>query len=184
MTTQGWFQLVLYGAVLLALVRPLGSYMARVFEGKPVFLDRVFGPVERLFYRLMGIDPAREVGWKSYAVSMMVFSAVGLAAVYALQRFQGALPLNPARLGAVSPDSSFNTAISFVTNTNWQGYGGETTMSYLTQMAGLAVQNFVSAATGMAVLAALIRGLARRCTDTVGNFWVDLTRSTLYILLP
>src|SRR5690242_14056606 len=184
MTIRDWSQLILYGAALLALVRPLGSYMARVYEGKPVFLDRVLRPLERILYRLFGVDPAKETGWKSYAVSMMAFSAVGLAVVYGLQRFQASLPLNPAGLSAVSPDSSFNTAVSFVTNTNWQGYGGETTMSTLTQMAGLAVQNFVSAAAGMAVLAALLRGLARRCSDSIGNFWVDLTRSTLYILLP
>ena len=184
MTLRDGFQLVLYGGLLLALVKPLGKYMARVYEGKPVFLSRVLGPLERFCYRLSGVDPAKEVGWKSYAVSLMVFSAAGLAVVYALQRLQSLLPLNPAGLGPVSPDSSFNTAVSFVTNTNWQGYGGESTMSDLTQMAGLGVQNFVSAASGMAVLAALIRGLARRCSDTVGNFWVDLTRSTLYILLP
>ena len=184
MSIRGWVQLVLYGAALLALVRPLGLYMARVYQGKPVFLDRVFGPLERILYRLFGVDPAKETGWKSYAVAMMAFSVVGLVVVYGLQRLQAFLPLNPAGLAAVSPDSSFNTAVSFVTNTNWQGYGGETTLSTLTQMAGLAVQNFVSAAAGMAVLAALLRGLARRCTDTVGNFWVDLTRSTLYILLP
>jgi len=184
MNTSGWLQVILYLVALLALVRPLGAYMARVYEGKPTVLGRLLGPVERLCYRLFGVDPSKEVGWKSYAVSLMVFSTAGLAVLYALQRFQSSLPLNPAGLGAVSPDSSFNTAVSFVTNTNWQGYGGETTMSYLTQMAGLAVQNFVSAACGMAVLVALIRGLARRCTDTVGNFWVDLTRSTLYILLP
>ncbi|MBV8880803.1 MAG: potassium-transporting ATPase subunit KdpA, partial [Planctomycetaceae bacterium] len=183
MTTREWFQLTLYIVALLALVRPLGSYMARVYEGKPVFLSRVLGPVERFFYKISGIDPAREVGWKSYAVSLMVFSTSGLVALYALQRLQAFLPLNPAGLGPVSPDSSFNTAVSFVTNTDWQGYGGETTMSTLTQMAGLGVQNFVSAAAGMAILAAFIRGLARRCTDTVGNFWVDLTRSTIYILL-
>ena len=184
MNTRGWIQLALYGMALLAIVKPLGVHMARVYEGKPTFLDRFLGPLERLCYRLIGVDPSREVGWKSYAVSLMTFSAVGLAVVYAVQRVQSLLPLNPAGLGAVSPDSSFNTAVSFVTNTNWQGYGGEVTMSYLTQMAGLAVQNFVSAASGMAVLAALIRGLARRCTETVGNFWVDLTRTTLYILLP
>src|SRR5207247_2217293 len=128
--------------------------------------------------------PAEEMGWKTYAATMLLFNLAGLLAVYGLQRVQGVLPLNPQQFGAVSPDSSFNTAVSFATNTNWQGYGGETTMSYLTQMLGLTVQNFVSAATGMAVLVALIRGLTRRSAQTIGNFWVDLTRSTLYILLP
>jgi K+-transporting ATPase ATPase A chain len=184
MTANGVLQLLLYMAVLLALVKPLGWFMARVYQGKPCGLDRVLGPVERFIYRLAGVRPEHEMGWKSYAAAVMLFSGVGLLFVYGLQRLQGMLPLNPQGLGAVSPDSSFNTAVSFVTNTNWQGYGGETTMSYLTQMLGLGVQNFVSAATGMAVLVALIRGLARRSTGTIGNFWVDLTRSTLYILLP
>jgi potassium-transporting ATPase potassium-binding subunit len=170
--------------VLLALAKPLGSYMARVYEGKPCGLDRVLGPLERLIYRLSGVRAGEEMDWRLYALAMLLFSAVGILFVYALQRLQGFLPWNPQRLGAVSPDSSFNTAMSFVTNTNWQGYGGETTMSSLTQMLGLTVQNFVSAATGMAVLVAFIRGLARRNAKTIGNFWVDLTRTTLYILLP
>jgi K+-transporting ATPase ATPase A chain len=177
-------QLVLYVVVLLALARPLGAYMARVYEGRACGLDRVLGWLERLIYRLCGVRPAEEQGWKTYAVAMMLFNLVGLLAAYALQRLQGVLPLNPMALAAVSPDSSFNTAVSFATNTNWQGYGGETTMSYLTQMLALTVQNFVSAAAGMATLAALIRGLARRSAQTVGNFWMDLTRTTLYILLP
>ncbi len=184
MSTNGVLQILLYIAVLLALAKPLGWFMARVYQGKPCGLDRVLGPVERLIYRLAGVKADREMGWKLYAAAVMIFSAVGLFFVYALQRLQGILPLNPQGLGAVSPDSSFNTSVSFVTNTNWQGYGGETTMSYLTQMLGLGVQNFVSAATGMAVLVALIRGLSRRTSSTIGNFWVDLTRSTLYILLP
>jgi K+-transporting ATPase ATPase A chain len=177
MTTNGLLQIVLYFAVLLALTKPLGAYMARVYEGKP------FG-VERLIYRLCGVRPEEEMDWKVYASALLAFSAVGFVFLYALQRLQGFLPWNPAKLGAVSPGSSFNTSTSFVTNTNWQGYGGETTMSYLTQMLGLTVQNFVSAATGMAVLVALLRGLVRRNAKTIGNFWVDLTRTTLYILLP
>jgi K+-transporting ATPase ATPase A chain len=177
-------QLLLYLAVLLALVKPLGWFMARVYQGKPCGLDRVLGPIERLIYLLAGVKSDREMGWKTYAAAVMLFTGLCLLVVYGLQRLQGMLPLNPRGLGGVSPDSSFNTSVSFVTNTNWQGYGGETTMSYLTQMLGLGVQNFVSAATGMAVLVALIRGLARRSSTTIGNFWVDLTRSTLYILLP
>src|SRR5882672_9792638 len=184
MTANGIFQLLLYMAVLIALAKPLGAYMARVYENRRIALDRVLGPLERLIYRLCGIRAADEMGWKTYTVAMLVFNLVGLLVVYGLQRVQGILPLNPQGFGAVSPDSSFNTAVSFATNTNWQGYGGETTMSYLTQMAGLTVQNFVSAATGMAVLVALIRGFARRTAQTIGNFWEDLTRTTLYILLP
>ncbi len=177
-------QLVVYLVVLLALVKPVGAYMTRVYQGEHTVLDRVIGPVERLVYRMAGVNPADEMDWRVYAIALMVFNVVGLLLVYALQRLQGFLPLNPAGLGAVSPDSSWNTAVSFATNTNWQGYGGETTMSYLTQMLALAVQNFVSAATGMAVLVALIRGLARHTTKGIGNFWVDATRNTLYILLP
>ena len=184
MTANGIFQLVFYLVLLLALAKPLGAYMARVYEGRRVALERVLGWLERLVYRVGGIDPSREAGWRDYALAMMTFNIAGLAVVYLLQRLQGVLPLNPQGLGAVSPDSSFNTAVSFATNTNWQGYGGETTMSYLTQMLGLTVQNFVSAATGMAILAAFIRGFVRRSAETIGNFWVDLTRTTLYILLP
>jgi K+-transporting ATPase ATPase A chain len=184
MTANGVFQLVLYVVVLLALAKPLGAYMARVYEGRPFGLDRVLGPVERLIYRLSGVRPDEEMNWKNYAIAMLVFNMLGLFAVYLLQRVQGGLPLNPQGLGAVSPDSSFNTAVSFATNTNWQGYGGETTMSYLTQMLALTVQNFVSAAAGMATLIAFIRGFVRRSAETIGNFWVDLTRTTLYILMP
>jgi K+-transporting ATPase ATPase A chain len=184
MTANGILQLVLYVVVLLALAKPLGAYMARVFEGRRIALDRVLGWFERLVYRLGGIRADQETGWKHYAIAMMTFNIAGLVVLYLLQRLQGVLPLNPQALGAVSPDSSFNTAVSFATNTNWQGYGGETTMSYLTQMLGLAVQNFVSAATGIATLAAFVRGFARRSAETIGNFWVDLTRTTLYILLP
>ena len=174
----------LYFVVLLAAAKPLGEFMARVFQGEPTFLHRPLGWLERLTYKASGVDPAREMRWTEYAVVCLVFNLVGLVAVYAIQRLQHLLPLNPAALGAVSPDSSFNTAVSFATNTNWQGYGGESTMSYLTQMAALAVQNFVSAATGIAVLVALARAFARRSTATIGNFWVDLTRTTVYVLLP
>lgn len=184
MTINGLAQIGLYFVVLLALGKPLGWYMARVYEGQPCGLDRVIGPLERLIYRLCGVRETEEMDWKTYGIAMLLFNAMGLVALYALQRVQGFLPLNPAGLGAVTPDLAFNTAASFVTNTNWQAYGGETTLSYLTQMLGLTVQNFVSAATGMAVLVVLIRGLARRSALTIGNFWTDLVRSTLYILLP
>jgi K+-transporting ATPase ATPase A chain len=184
MTTFGWIQLVFYLVVLLALAKPLGAFMASVYQGERTFLDPILGPVERLVYRLSGVRADQEMGWKTYALAMMLFNVLGLLAVYLLQRVQASLPLNPQGLGAVTPDSSWNTATSFATNTNWQGYGGEVTMSYLTQMLGLTVQNFVSAATGMAVLVALIRGIARHMGKTIGNFWVDLTRTTLYILLP
>jgi K+-transporting ATPase ATPase A chain len=184
MTANGYTQLALYVAVLLLLAKPLGAYMARIYEGQPAVLNRIGAPFERLVYRLCGIDPEREMHWIQYALAMLWFNLLGLLALYAYQRFQALLPLNPESMAAVSPDSSFNTAVSFATNTNWQGYGGESTMSYLTQMLGMTVQNFVSAASGMATLVALIRGFTRRSADTVGNFWVDLTRSTLYILLP
>jgi potassium-transporting ATPase potassium-binding subunit len=183
MTANAFLQLLFYVVVLTMLAKPLGAYMANVYEGRSA-ANRVGGPVENLIYRLCGIDAGREMRWFEYAVAMLAFNLLGLLAVYALQRFQAFLPLNPQNLGAVSSDSSFNTAVSFATNTNWQGYGGETTMSYLTQMLGLTVQNFVSAASGMATLIALIRGFTRRTVQTVGNFWVDMTRSTLYILLP
>ncbi len=184
MTTNGLLQIVLYLVVLIVLAKPLGSYMARVYEGETTFLDRILGPIERLIYRVSGILPEVEMNWKTYAVAMLIFNLFGLLVVYGLQRVQQVLPLNPQGLGAVSPDSAFNTAVSFASNTNWQGYGGETTMSYLTQVLALTVQNFVSAATGMAVLIALIRGLQRKSAQTIGNFWSDLTRTTLYILLP
>jgi K+-transporting ATPase ATPase A chain len=170
--------------VLIALAKPLGTYMARVYQGERTFLDPVLRPVEKLIYRLSGVHPDEEMNWKIYAIAMLLFNGLGLLVVYALQRLQGFLPLNPQGFGAVSPDSSWNTAVSFATNTNWQGYGGETTMSYLTQMLAMTVQNFVSAATGMAILIAMIRGLVRATAKTIGNFWVDLTRSVLYILLP
>ena len=184
MTPASWLQLILYMVVLLALAKPLGTFMANVYEGKRTFLHPVLEPVERVSYRLAGVRADQEMDWKIYALAVMIFNVLGLFVVYLIQRVQASLPLNPAGLGAVSPDSSWNTAVSFITNTNWQGYGGETTMSYLTQMLGLAVQNFFSAATGMAVMVALIRGIARHTTKDIGSFWVDLTRTTLYILLP
>ena len=184
MTTNGFLQIALYLALLLLLVKPLGSYMARVYQGERTWLHLLLGPVERWTYRLLGVDPAREMGWKIYTLSVLLFSVVGMVVLYALQRLQGVLPLNPQGFAAVPPTLSFNTAVSFVTNTNWQAYGGETTMSYLTQMAGLTVQNFASAAAGMAILVALTRGLARHSAGTIGNFWVDFLRGVLYILLP
>ena len=184
MTGSGILQIVLYLAVLVALTRPLGAFMARVYEGQRTWLSPAIAPLERLVYRVAGVDPARDQDWKRYALAVLVFNLAGFLTVYLLQRLQGILPLNPQGFGAVTPDSAFNTAVSFATNTNWQGYGGETTMSYLTQMLGLGVQNFVSAASGMAVLVALIRGFVRREATGIGNFWVDLTRSTLYVLLP
>ncbi len=184
MTLNGYLQIAVYLIVLIGLAKPLGLYMTRVYEGKSVGLDRALGPLERLLYRLCGVPSGEEMSWKKYALAMLLFNFAGLIVVYVLQRFQAWLPLNPEGFGAVTPDSSFNTAISFASNTNWQGYGGETTMSYLTQMLGLTVQNFVSAAAGMATLAAFIRGLARHTAQTLGNFWVDLVRTTLYILLP
>jgi K+-transporting ATPase ATPase A chain len=183
-TASGIDQIVIYLALLLCLAWPLGAYMARVYEGKPLPLERLQRPLERAVYRLGGIRPEEEMSWRSYAGAVLLFSAIGLVCLYLLQRLQGVLPFNPQGLPAVAPDSAFNTAVSFVSNTNWQGYGGESTLSYLTQMAGLGVQNFLSAAAGMAVLVALIRGLVRRSAATIGNFWVDLTRTVLHILLP
>jgi K+-transporting ATPase ATPase A chain len=184
MTAQGILQAVVFLVVLAALSKPLGEFMAKVFERRPTFLDRVLGPVERVLYRVSGIPPEQDMRWTTYAGAMLLFNFVGFLAVYALQRLQATLPLNPEALPATSAHLAFNTAVSFATNTNWQSYGGETTMSYLTQMLGLTVQNFVSAASGMAVLAALIRGFARRSAQGIGNFWVDVTRSTLYVLAP
>ena len=184
MTTSAWMEIGLYLVVLLALVRPLGWYKARVYTGQPCGLDRIIGPAERLIYRLCGIRPETEMNWPTYAIAMLVFNGLGVVSVYVLLRAQVWLPLNPQHLPEVSPDLAFNTAISFATNTNWQAYSGESALSYLTQMLGLSVQNFLSAASGMAVLIALIRGITRRLTETIGNFWVDVTRSTLYVLLP
>ena len=184
MTTNDFIQIGLYLAVLLLLLKPMGSYMAQVFSDAPNRVTRIGGGIERLLYRLCGIRSDEDMGWKRYALAMLLFNVLGLLVVYLLQRAQLWLPLNPQHFGAVSPDSAMNTAISFATNTNWQGYSGETTMSYLTQMLGLAVQNFLSAATGIAVLVAVVRGFVRRGAGALGNFWVDLTRATLYVLLP
>jgi len=180
----GLIQIVIYLIVLLILVKPLGTYMARVYSGQSTWLERLLGPVERLLYRLAGVNLQEEMDWKQYALALLLFNGLGFLALYGLLRLQSLLPLNPAHLGAVGPDTALNIAISFATNTNWQNYGGETTLGYLVQMLGLTTQNFVSAAMGMAVLAALIRGLARHSAQVIGNFWVDLTRTTLYILLP
>jgi potassium-transporting ATPase potassium-binding subunit len=184
MTANDYLQTGLYLAVLLLLVKPLGGYIAAVFSDAPNRVTRIGAGGERVIYRLCGIRADEDMGWKRYALAVLLFNILGVLVVYALQRLQPWLPLNPQHFGAVSADSSMNTAISFATNTNWQGYGGESTMSYLTQMLGLAVQNFVSAATGIAVLIAVIRGFSRRSAAGLGNFWVDLTRSTLYLLLP
>ncbi|HVC02149.1 MAG TPA: potassium-transporting ATPase subunit KdpA [Steroidobacteraceae bacterium] len=184
MTPQALALLVVYLASVLACVKPLGRYVDDTMQGRRHLLTRLGAPAENWIYRLCGVDPAAQMGWKQYAIALLLFNACGALLVYALQRAQFWLPLNPQKFANVPPDSAFNTAISFVTNTNWQGYSGETTMSYLTQMAGLAVQNFLSAATGLVVAIALIRGLARHETDAIGNFWVDITRATLYLLLP
>jgi potassium-transporting ATPase potassium-binding subunit len=179
-----WLEVAFYLVVLLLAAKPLGTYMARILEGERTWASRLLGPLERACYRVAGVNPTEEMTWRRYAGAMLAFNVLGLLAVYAIQRLQHTLPLNPQKLGPVTPDSAFNTAVSFATNTNWQGYGGETTMSYLTQMLGLTVQNFVSAATGIAVLTAFIRGFTRRSSGTIGNFWADLVRSTLYIMLP
>jgi K+-transporting ATPase ATPase A chain len=184
MTVFGYIQIGLYLMVLLLLVKPLGSYMARVYQGEKVFLSPILRPVERFVYRTVGAQPDEEMSWKRYVVVMLLFNLAGLLLVYAFLRLQAFLPLNPQGLSGVSPDLSFNTAVSFATNTNWQSYSGETTLSYFTQMLGLGVQNFLSAATGMAILIALIRGLVRHSAQTIGNYWVDMTRSVLYILIP
>ena len=184
MILNGLLQIALFFAVLLLLTKPLGAYMAGVYEGRPSALSSMLGPLERGIYRLCGLRSGQEMEWKTYALSLLLFSAFGMVSLYVLQRWQQNLPLNPQHFGPLTSDLAFNTAASYVTNTNWQAYGGETTMSQLTQMAGLTAQNFMSAAGGMAVLMALIRGLSRRGIRTVGNFWVDLVRTILYILLP
>ncbi|HEY2806312.1 MAG TPA: potassium-transporting ATPase subunit KdpA [Gemmatimonadales bacterium] len=184
MTSNSWLQIALYFGVLLVLSVPLGAYMARVYRGERVVLERLMRPLERGIYRLAGTGPDDEMTWSRYAGALLIFSALSFVAVYLLQRVQGVLPFNPAHRGAVSPQLAFNTAVSFATNTNWQSYSGETTLSYLSQALGLGVQNFVSAAAGMAVLVAFVRGFTRAQTRSLGNFWVDLTRGTLYILLP
>ncbi|WP_374368982.1 potassium-transporting ATPase subunit KdpA [Dongia sp.] len=184
MTANGLLQIALFCVVIMALTKPLGAYMTRLFAGEAVFLSPFLRPVERLIYRLCAINHREDQHWSVYAIAMILFNGAGFVLLYALLRFQDLLPLNPQGFGAVPADLGLNTAISFVTNTNWQNYGGETTMSYLTQMLGLTVQNFLSAATGIALAVALIRGFARRSVSGIGNFWVDLTRCTLYLLLP
>jgi K+-transporting ATPase ATPase A chain len=184
MTGNGWVQIALYFGVLFALVVPLGAYMACVYQGKRTLLSPVLVPLEKLFYRVSGIDPDKDMTWQTYAASVLVFSTGGFFLLFAMLLAQGVLPLNPQGFPGLSPHLAFNTAVSFITNTNWQSYGGESTMSNLSQMAGLTVQNFLSAAAGMAVLVALIRGLSRKNTSGIGNFWVDMVRSNLYILLP
>ena len=184
MTLNGWLQIALYVGVLLLCVKPLGLYMARVFNGERTCLDPVMRPVERLIYKVSGVDPRQEQHWTTYTAAMLLFSLASFVLLYALQRLQHVLPLNPQGFDPPSPDSAFNTAVSFTSNTNWQSYSGESTMSYLSQMAGLTVQNFVSAAVGIVLAIALIRGFARRSAQTVGNFWVDLVRTTLWVLLP
>ena len=184
MTTNGWFQILVFLLVVLALTKPLGVFMARVFNREKTFLDPVLRPIERLIYALTGVDENVEMKWTEYAVAMLLFSLVSMVLLYLIQRVQGMLPFNPQKLAGVEPFLAFNTAASFTTNTNWQSYTPETTMSYLTQMMGLAYHNFVSAATGIALAIAFIRGIARREKQTIGNFWVDLTRCTLWVLLP
>ncbi|MBV8508687.1 MAG: potassium-transporting ATPase subunit KdpA, partial [Xanthobacteraceae bacterium] len=184
MTVIGWIQIALYCAIVVALVKPLGAYMTHVFNGDRTFLSPVLRPVERAIYWAGGVDERREQSWLTYTVAMLLFHVGGFLILYALMRFQALLPFNPAEQSAVAEDLSFNTASSFITNTNWQNYGGESTLSYLTQMLGLTHQNYLSAATGIVLAMALIRGFARASARTVGNFWVDITRCTLYILIP
>ncbi|MCX5568211.1 potassium-transporting ATPase subunit KdpA [Kaistia nematophila] len=184
MTVNGWIQILVFCGIILALVKPLGGYMTRVFNGERTILSLIFGPLERGLYRLAGTSDREEQHWTTYAGAMLLFNLAGFLLLYVLQRVQGSLPYNPAGMGAVPPELAFNTAASFVTNTNWQNYGGESTMSYLTQMAGMNVQNFVSAATGIAIAIVLIRAFARKSARTLGNFWVDIVRATLYVLLP
>jgi potassium-transporting ATPase potassium-binding subunit len=184
MTVIGWMQIVLFCAIVVALAKPLGGYMTRVFAGEATFLSPLLRPVEHGLYWVGGVDEKREQHWLIYTVAMLLFHVGGFLIIYGLMRLQAVLPLNPAEQSAVAPDLSFNTAISFVTNTNWQNYGGESTLSYLVQMLGLTHQNFLSAATGIALAVALIRGFSRSSMRTIGNFWVDVTRATLYVLLP
>ena len=185
MTNNGWFQILFFLLVVLAITKPLGSFMTRVFNREKTFLDTVMRPIEKLVYRLTGVDETKEMRWTEYAVSMLVFSGISMFVLYVMQRVQGYIKLlNPQHLPGVAPDLAFNTAASFTTNTNWQAYVPETTMSYLTQMAGLAYHNFVSAAVGIALAIAIVRGIARREQDTLGNFWVDMTRATFWVLMP
>lgn len=184
MTINGWIQILLFFAIILAITKPLGLFITSVFNRERTFLDPALRPVERLIYRLTGVNEAREMRWTEYAAAMLLFSSVSMLVLYVLLRLQGILPLNPQNLPGVAPDSAFNTAASFTTNTNWQWYGGETTISYLVQMAGLAYQNFVSSAAGIALAVAFLRGIARRESNSIGNFWVDLVRATFWVLLP
>src|SRR5947199_3173802 len=184
MTISGWVQIALFGVIVILITRPLGGYMTRVFAGEGTFLTPVLRPVERAIYWCCGVDEREEQHWLTYAVAVLFFSVVGFLSLYALQRLQWYLPFNPQEQTGIEPSSAFNTSVSFVTNTNWQSYVPETTFSYLVQMAGLTVHNFVSAATGIALAIALIRGFSRRSANTIGNFWVDMTRCVLYILLP
>jgi potassium-transporting ATPase A subunit len=184
MTANGFVQIALYCVVVTLLVKPFGYYMTRVFNGERTFLSPLLRPCERVIYTVSGVNEREEQGWLAYGVAMLTFSLMGFLALYTLQRLQAVLPFNPQRLDAIGPDLAFNTSVSFVTNTNWQSYTPETTMRYLTQMAGLTMHNFVSAATGIALAIALIRGFARRLAKTIGNFWVDMTRAVLYVLLP
>ncbi len=184
MTLNGWIQIIVFCAILLAITRPLGGFIMRVVEGERHFLTPALGWFEHGFYKVAGVDPKEEQSWLTYAIAMLVFKVGGFVLLYAILRLQTYLPLNPAGQGSITPDLAFNTSVSFMTNTNWQSYGGETTMSYLSQMFGLAVQNFLSAAAGIAIAVAVIRGFARRTTKTIGNFWADMTRITLYLLLP
>src|SRR2546426_10897982 len=185
MQASGWLQFALYIVALALITKPMGLYLLQVLDTNGrTWLDPVLRPLERLTYRLMGVDSSKEHNWKQYTLAMLLFSLVGCLFTYAILRLQNILPLNPQGLGAVSPDLAFNTAISFTTNTNWQSYGGESTMSYLSQMVGLTFHNFVSSATGIAIAAALVRGIARHSAKTLGNFWVDLVRTTYYLLLP
>jgi K+-transporting ATPase ATPase A chain len=184
MTLVGWLQITLYFLILLLLVKPLGSYMAKVFQGEKTFFSRLLSPIEKWMYKAAGIDVSIEMNWKTYAIALLVFNFFGILFLYLLQRVQGFLPLNPTGATAVRPDTAFNTAVSYVTNTNWQNYSGESTMAYISQMAGMTVQNFLSAATGIAVFVAFTRAFIRHGVNTLGNFWVDIVRSVLYVLLP
>src|SRR5580693_7771873 len=185
MTANGWLQILLFLVLVFLATKPLGIFMAHVFNREKTFMDPVLRPIERLLYRITGVDENHEMRWTEYAISMLLFSMASMVVLYLMERLQGYLPFNPQKFGAVSPAHlAFNTAASFTTNTNWQAYSGETTMSYFTQMAGLAYHNFMSAATGIALAIAFIRGIARRQMQTIGNFWVDMVRSCLWVLLP
>jgi K+-transporting ATPase ATPase A chain len=184
MTANGWFQIGLFLAAILVITKPLGIFLVRVFEREGTLLDPVLRPIEKIIYRIAGVDERKEMHWSEYGITMLLFSAVSMVLLYLIERFQHWLPLNPQNLANVAPDLAWNTAASFTTNTNWQAYTPETTMSYLTQMAGLAYHNFASAAVGIALAIALIRGVARHESKTIGNFWVDLTRCFLWVLLP